>query len=581
MSFDLTYNGVKLANVLTREFVQTPHRDPSGTDILYQHFRIGVEAIVNADSLAAGLANLGVVSDGAPIGGGTTGQILQSARAKLMEERGALKYYQNGVAVVDVSPINDCNNGPKPISIHTTRLSEKTFKVVFVIECAIVDCTSFPSTVLNNRWSCVDDVDEDFVTTRSWRGRLRLSSAITSAHAFRNLVVPVLQVGWKRVSMNFLAEPNGLELAYEITDRQMLGDSAPFPATKMSGTHVESLDQAGTTGTANITVNLTGPPGCDRRGLLVRCGQILNAKLALGTLNEGWITSLSFTEYFGDQQNSVSGNVVARRKMSEGQTGNLTSAAMGAMSLKTIGAPMREYNLEFYADGGSYLTGPYPATTTGLFACYLQSPCVDQHAMPQASDGTPNISGTQEASGSNDSPSISANQGTIPDDFAKPPNYSQEHSAAIYTHAVIESHYLVNEGFRCIPIAKPGGSFADDKDTLAAVRLFPRTAKRVVKIQVERIGEPPSIWKPQNFEDANGIKHYLLDFTPNFRPPETTGDGHLMNVVDAEYLFGLSRPPKDGEPYQIGSLPWDTSSANSNSFPSASLIAPQGTKGMA
>ncbi len=567
MSFDLTYNGIKLANVLTREFQQEPVHDASGTDTIYQKFRIGVEAIVSADSLAAGLTNLGLVSDGSAVGGGTTGQVLQSARTKLMEERGSLVYYQNGAAVVSASPSNDCNNGPKPISLHTTRLSEKTFKIVYVIECGIVDCTQFPSQILNNRWSCADDIDEDFVTTRRWQGRLRLSSIHLNAQAYRGLVVPVLQVGWKRVSMNFLADPTGLELAYEIVDRQIHGDSAPFPATKMSGVHTESLDQSGATGTANITVNLTGPPGADRRVLLTRCGQILNAKVAIQSLNEGWITSLSFSEYFGDGVNSVSGTVIARRKMTEGQTGQITAAAMGAMSLKTIGAPMRELNLELYADGGSYLTGPYPTTTTGLFICYLQTPCVDVHGMPQASDGTPNISGLQESSGGGSNyPSISANQGSIPDSFAKAPNYSAEHSSAIYTHSAIESHYIIDEGRVFLPIAKPGGSLADGQDTATAVRLYPRTAKRIIRAEFERIGAPPELWKLADFSDGNGIKHYLLGFTPNFRPPETTGDGRTIYIVDAEYVFGLSRPPAEGEKYSSGSLPWDTSSAGDNKY---------------
>jgi hypothetical protein len=42
----VTYNGVKLVNCLTKEFLQEPQREPSNTDQEHQKFRIVVESIV-------------------------------------------------------------------------------------------------------------------------------------------------------------------------------------------------------------------------------------------------------------------------------------------------------------------------------------------------------------------------------------------------------------------------------------------------------------------------------------------------------------------------------------------------------
>lgn len=571
-SFKVYYNGITLLNVLTREFTQSPVNDASGTDALFQKFRMSFETIANLEALSAAVQNIGI--SGAGVGGGNASQVMRSAELRLMEHRGEFVFYQDGLEILRSDANIDVDSGPHVIEARVTRFSRATVKIVFSIECSLVDCTNTPSSVISNRWGCADDIDENHVTTRTWRGRLRVSHITRNPHAFRNLVVPAIQLGWKRRKMSFVTDPGGLELAYEIEDRQLLGDAPPPYAIRMGGTQTESLNMGGQTGKANIVVRLDGPPGVDRRYLLVKACQIIHAKAAINSSTGGFFRELHLSENFGDDVNSVEVRAVVERWNQE--SSQLGEA--GAMSLVTIGKPLRELNLEGYVDGAVWTAGAYgTATLAGLFICRLQTPCNDDHAMPQISgqqaEGSANGQGRDQ-----EQTVVQQAEGIIPDDWGSI-GYSDDHKQAVYSHAKIESHYVVNEGFILCPIAKGGGSFADNGDTLAAVRIHPRTATRRVRVELERVGSPPKIWEPANFTDSAGVVHYLKGFSPNFRPPESLGDGRTIYAVDADYLFGLSRPPKLGE-YQTGSMPWDMSSASGNAFPQSAFIPLNDQKGI-
>jgi len=85
MATSVSYNGIVLGNVFTREFEQTIQRDDSGTDKWFSRFRVTVEAVANADILTAATTNLGIV--GAGVAGTIPGQVVQTARTRLAEDR--------------------------------------------------------------------------------------------------------------------------------------------------------------------------------------------------------------------------------------------------------------------------------------------------------------------------------------------------------------------------------------------------------------------------------------------------------------------------------------------------------------
>lgn len=336
----------------------------------------------------------------------------------------------------------------------------------------------------------------------------------------------------------------------------MLGDAPPPFVCRMSGSHTEGVDMSGMTGKGMVSVRLDGPPYCDKKYLLQKAAQIIYLKAGIADTHEGHFTDFTFTDHFGEGVNSVEARATFKKHAD-------TAEAFGALVTKTIGKPMATLNLPDYKPGEAYTDGPYStATLTGLFICQLQSPCEDNHAMPQVADQQPE--GYQVSYGTDQAETpVSVSEGSISDGFF-PVVTSADHQAAIYTHAKVESHYDIDDGRVFLPVASAESDLATD--SLAAVRIHKRTATRTVKVELERIGEQPQLWKLTDFEDANGIKHYLKRFRPNFRPPEQGGDGRAVHVADAEYVFALSRAPKDAEKYSAGTLPWTTPSVGDNKY---------------
>lgn len=554
MATTVYYRGIEFLSVQTREFDQTPQNDSSGTDQMFSRFRVTIDSLMSYDAAVAAVKRLGIT--GGSIAGGDVGQLLKTMEAVLGEHRGDFDYQINGSSVLSCTRNDDCDNGPKVLSVRATKFSQATIRVSFSIEIAKVVCTENPSPVLSNRWSCSDDIDADLVTTRHWRGRLRIARIDLNAHMFRGMCLPVLHRGWKRMRQNYMVDPSGLELAYEIEDRQMLGDAPPPFVVRMSGTHTEGVDMSGMTGKGMVSVRLDGPPYCDKLYLLQKAAQIIYLKAAINDHATGHYTDYTFTDHFGEGVNSVEARATFKRHATEG-------VSFGSLVTKTIGKKMADINLPGYEPGKAYTDGPYStATIAGLFVCHLQSPCENNHEMPQAANQQPEDAQQSYGDTQQDS-TISVAEGSISDSFL-PVQSNSSHQQAIYTHAKVESHYDVSDGRVFLPVASSAGE--QDADSLAAVRIHNRTAYRVVKVEMERLGEAPKLWKLADFDDANGIKHYLKTFKPNFRPPEQGGDGRIIYVADAEYVFALSRAPKESEKYSSGSLPWNEASPADNQY---------------
>lgn len=581
MGTNVYYNGLELRNVITRTFEQTPVRDDSGTDIIYSKFAVEVQTVMSAEIMAADIAeygrsNLGVVPFGRDgMSAENLSTVTSQIEAILGQDRKAFTYSIDGNVVLSVyGP--DANNGPKVLSVRVVHVSSSLIRINFSVELAVTPCDK-TLPVINNRWTMTEDIDGNFVAIRRWRGKLRLKSAVFNPQAFRGLCVPILHRGWKRESMSFVGEANSLELSYEITDRQLLGDAPPLGIVRMSGTHSESLLWQGAKGVGNISIRLDGPPGQDKRYMIERGVQVVYAKLAINGANSKWLKQVTFTDYFGDDVNSieVSANI---ERVADSSSGDL-AGKIGAMSLTNFGLAMEDLNLADYEAGITYVQGPYAtATLAGLFACYLQTVCDQYRGMPLIAEGTPQQKEDAQQDGTQqEKPKTQVATGTVPDGFSKPVEVSKDQEEAMYVHAHVENGYDVSTNRIALPIARSSDDASEN--TLAVIQLAGRTAMRRIKCEFERMDKMPDLWTPDDFDDINGITHYLKRFTPTFQPPTKTGDGRTIYAADAEYTFWLSRPPKAGEKYSMGTLPWDKSTTQENTVAVDSFVATTGDKG--
>lgn len=547
MAFDVVYNDVTLKNVLTRVFEQEPVRDDSNTDTWYDKFTISVETIANIAIFAAANQIHGIT--GNRVQGASAAEVCRNIQSRLGEDRKSFQYIQDGTVMVASDIASDANNGPRVVQIKVVPMGRGSMRVQFTIEVSKVSCTENPTPVLGNRWQCVDEIDDDYCTTRSWRGKLRLCNAIHNPQAFRGMVIPQLSDGFRRKRMHFTGELNALELSYEIVDQQLIGDAAPDPAIKMTGTHTETMDKNGATSIGEVYVRLDGPSGTDKHVLLEKCMQIINAKVQADQFrlqkNWRWLELIAI-DHFGERVCAVEARARVQRSVETEFGGE--SLKLGSMILKTFGR-----SLDLGGNYSRFRTIPpdaYPCTTVGLFACHLQSPCEDNHRMPQASATID----SEESSGSVESEQPQSTYDPTGSQLEiDSPGYSSDHLEAMYTYARVEWIYNVDEGFVALPY---GDQLPGSSDTMAFIRLNAPTTKVVAKIASERVGEWPLLPPRARFTDASGIKYVPLKFQPNFRPPEFQGDGRQLYVVDVVAEYGLSRTPGESE-FLAPTLPWD------------------------
>ena len=171
----------------------------------------------------------------------------------------------------------DVDNGPKPRRVNLIHIaSNKLFRIEFEIDVAIVDCISPGNSqgVLSNRWSMSDSVDHNWYTIRVIRATLRLAYLALNPQAFRGWVVPPLQRGFKRESIETATTRDGLSLDYAIVDREVYNSAPKKPATTWRCTHTESVNDANTS-ISDIDLSLEGPPHTAKQDLIALGAQII------------------------------------------------------------------------------------------------------------------------------------------------------------------------------------------------------------------------------------------------------------------------------------------------------------------
>lgn len=597
MSTTLNYGPIELRNVLSR-FEQTPIRDASDTDIIYQQFDIHVSTLVYLTDFPAAQRSLGWTDDDIV----SLAELEAAFRLGLERDRQRLIYSFSGVPVLDVfssldytddapPPLGktndwgkvDVDNGPKVQDISITHVTPKTLRIQFSIRVCL-GCDSSAGQIASNRWSSMDVLNEDFRTTRTWRGRLRLRAIDLfkedgqpkdhqlTPHHFRDLVMPPLAYGFRRRMMEFMAEPNGLELAYTITDEEIIGTAAPPPATRVRGYHTEAAGPEAAMCVGDCQIQLWGPKTVQKGALISMAINLASNKLLMtrgleGGKHEMRLTSI--TDLFEMDENSV---VVNMRVLHHGIE---DVQSWGSMVLKKMGQPL-ELSGEIDPDLAAVLQTKF--STAGIaqsLACYLQEPC-GAHSMPSGKL----LSENSPISPSHWNEDIGGTTITFQAVEAlphfEPPEYTPEHDAGMFVHYKVDVIYQTKRNRVALPIARGGSEESEDDDSVKLVDLARPTGKVKIRISGERTGDWPLMPKNEDFE-ASMIKYWVLDYKLNARPPRLTGDGSTrLYVMDLEACYQMSRAPKSSEKLFTANLPWDAASGPASGVPGTAFVDAQG-----
>lgn len=586
---DVRYNGILMSNVVTRRWEEQLAYDETGTDVIAAKYQFEFEGILHAQNITRAPAAIG--NDPLLNNKPTAIGIYDDVQRRLSDNRKVLEIrFNDRIAFVCRPTLSqytgdkhrDVDNGPKPREVKIERIaSDQVFRVSFSIECSKVNCLTgnIIPAVLNNRWSVGETMDANFFTTRTIRGKMKFSSSpaigqdaarLSTGHAKKHIVIPGLENGFRRESIEFTASASGLEADYQITDKQV-HVAAPWPATKISGTHTESTTVGGTVFHSDCTVRLDGAPHADKRDLINLALRVMDSRLRIITGAGGepvppdtWYPQqAAIVDYFGEE-NSVE---VSVRVLRVPPTADV-SAFVGNLYKDSIGSKIEIESLgEFIYDPSKSTTpeiygyDPYaekrgPNIALFVLHCYLQSPCLDKHSVDQG-EALPDEK--KKPPPPYPPPTVTGREvEEIPSTQENDYHISPESQVQMYTLARAESRYAYDYVRSSMPIARVSTNvspIAPGSDTTVVFDLAQPQACRIVRIEAERVGAWPQIPQPVNYSDGN-IRGVILEHWEQEQAPTLSPDGKKkIYHIEAYYKYALNRMPLIGEKYSVGVLP--------------------------
>lgn len=292
----VVYNGVTIEYASITDWDETAEYDESGMNLVANKITITVEGSVFPAYVPPEATNVALDSPGAAT---SFGFRLNYCLRQLSMPRRIFSMYNPITKPNDryfvAYPIDttglpnrekrnvDVNGGPKPRSVKVLQMCNEFARISFTIEVTKIRCLAgevgeggigmgidpTQGYVVSNRFWTDETIDSNFYVTRTFTGKLRISSPNKSVHYYRNLYYPPLEDGFRRDSVRFSESQDGLSLSYVVTDKQVRC-AAPYPATSISGSCSFSITNQSVMNAA-FQLSMIGRPDAPKKALLQRC----------------------------------------------------------------------------------------------------------------------------------------------------------------------------------------------------------------------------------------------------------------------------------------------------------------------
>jgi hypothetical protein len=666
------YNGIHITRCVTEQWDQVPVYDASGVELLHHKITVTVSGYITGDDRTSGSGDYPLQPDSFRVGGApgiddydATDEFVY-IRSKLLKPRHRLTMCtgaentdqrqapdadSGGAYLLDVLPYPtgtlaatewplaspsvrnaptgndfpgdrsgyDLNNGPKPLGCSITRIIGNTVLFVrFTFEVCKIECDSgdgqapnVTQGVLSNRWSMSDSIDSNRMTVRTITGKLRVTTPHIEANAFRGWVVPTLQDGMRRESMQFRVTEDGLNLDYTITDRE-IAYSVPQPATSWQYKYTESTLTATTT-MSHVMVHLKGDRNTDKRELIKTAVAIANARtnfLVDPPPADFVLNDVTCVDEYSDSDNSITLSVQIQRAKTANELAGLGVTNLGVpieaadFATMVMGVPtgIQPLGVDYDRNKSTTFLTPIAGTpgyirveTRGAlpvinaFASYLRSTCGDDRKIEE-SVAAGNINYYAENSPDYDLtvvitpatlPTTATGQsasGYLNDTMVTSSPYKTEREFP-YTNWQCESVIKQDRLRVQLPIAtsvnyttpSPSDPYQPPSSTVATLAMGVVT--RIIRFTGTRIGRPLQMPAgadtipigPQLASPAPEPPNAIL-LSSSFRPkaPSRTVDGQLIYSADGEFVYALPSNVVDlaGEMISLflGVNPWENTS---------------------
>lgn len=625
----LTYNGVILRDCETVAFDQELQYDQSGTDAQYSRITIHVRGNVHRDLIATCRTD---IVEAAP-GRAAYPMFLALVRQQLMQPRKTLSFITDQDTLLYVEapspfqssqPYTDVDNGPKPVSVNVTEVVGGSFyRVEFVVRVALIYCSATENTagtlisgpVVSNRWSVSEERDANFFVTRTVEGILRVMRVEHWPHWFRNMVVPRLPLGFRRVSMWFGDTPDGLTLRYRIVDKQEHA-APPAPAVNWTAVYTEIFATMGEEQHGSMHVALDGDPDCNKQDLYLAAMAVVLERLR--GIHDGTDIPSQLTVI--EHLHAPHVEVIATVKHTDVDK----EAFSGRLDL--IGKEFDTDALKDYKKDEWPIPPNYsPSQPSRLWYHYLQDPCGPapilsddpEYEVPEPDEDPgqdPDDQWAWEFVGKTTTieyQQLPSNLQDLPPSQLDP---LQEQIADRYSYYNLEGDFDIKQGiihlptgtvrvktlkpdpesstgsgegvermlpnFSPPPIQPPGGGPAEPvyNDLYSVVvPVFQPLCQRNLFIHGERYRSWPQFPLPvPRYVDDNGIVYTLLRYKMHPRTTRILTDGRTrIYRAMMEYTYAMSRAPNLADDFYVGHDPRSVTNVEAELFSLANVFDPQ------
>jgi hypothetical protein len=419
--------------------------------------------------------------------------------------------------------------------------------------------------ILGHRWSCVDRINDNGYTTRTYTGSVSLANPHWHPNDFRLITVPPIIPGMMRKSIDYVSTEDNLTLRYNVTDEEVT-IAAPELSRNIHITHNEAVIEHGAKVHFTVKCLLTGDRKTRKYDLMQMAQAIVEQRLFLdqaikpnekaSCLIHRWDYT---TEQGSDQGHSLSLVVSGERHaIHQEVNGNqLNRAQVMSRSLcwrpvkSSVWAVLADYNntLSRGSRSGEQpdIEGEIPAIT--IIHSLLSTVCTkrfgareavsEYQEVDQRKSRIEDLKETQRLYDTNAIYGQYPNLITVEinDNVANGPvlaTYSTAHQENMYSHYNITSTYGINSLKVALPVAvttATSGAGSRALKSNVVVGIGPRQPTRKIHIEAERVGKPPRLPDPiPSFTEAG-------TYTPG------VGTAEVVNTLIASKTIHLNPAP--------------------------------------
>lgn len=562
MATQINYNGIIMDDVLTEDISQEVIFDKTGVDPTYVKLTASFRTVVHT----IGASTLGLSVDN-PIAHG-----FDSIQAQLMQPRRDFTMTIAGFVLFDIKPAAtrpgvptgslgglsgfDLKYGPIPKVKLLQVISNHSYRIQFQITAHVALCDGSPSDqiqpIINFRFWIGEDISgDDWTTKRIYRGRLTVAHHGINVHeAIRQWVsMPPLQAGYRRESIQLQESPDGLEIDFTVTDKELWAH-APFPATKWRGYHREYMNSPAVP-ESELHIELWGDNRQTKKQDLINlASNMIIQKLHLfdgAEANTTFLTSISFTDHLPNMHISASAHI--KHQGTDASFRNLI-AVYGRELGVPFSAGVPPIGGKQYDKDISFLGRQSPDSMAGLFLSLLQDPC---HPAEMPQDCENQITSVVDQKQCEDA-IVKVGSGTL-SPYTRS-CYSEEHYNNMYTNYQVTSDVRADEGTGMFPFGESSDDVTE-ADTVKCLRLYKPAVKRYFALTATRLNAYPIIMSATPFTDGNGIRHDVLEWRPTPSAPQLSADGcKTLHRTDYDITYCLSRYPTPEDNLAVGQLPY-------------------------